>query len=95
MSVRITCINKSGGYHENRHEAIQWLGWIDESTGERGKSERLVMYDWIKNGGYAYVTDHTGSRVSVIDAVTSWGTKYVRTVADGRETNNLLELREC
>jgi len=47
MSVRITCISKAGGDHENSHVAISELGWINEGTGETGKSTRLEIYDWI------------------------------------------------
>lgn len=37
MAVRITCIHKSGGYHENPHEAISDFGWINEATNATGK----------------------------------------------------------
>lgn len=49
MSIRITCINKSGGYHEDPHHAISHLGWIADGTGNTGKSTRLEIYEWIKN----------------------------------------------
>lgn len=95
MSVRITCINKAGGHHENPHEAISFLGWINEQTRETGKASRLVMYDWIKGGGEAYVRDAYGNTVRVGTAVTFLGTKYVRTYADRTWTDNLLSLPEC
>jgi hypothetical protein len=29
MSVRFTCINKSGGNHADPHHAIEYLGWTN------------------------------------------------------------------
>lgn len=96
MSVRVTCITKSGGYHENPHAAISALGWVNEDTGATGSSTRLVMYDWIKDkGGYAYVRDARGNEAKVGTAETASGTKYVRTYADRVWTDNLLALPEC
>lgn len=51
MAVKITCINKSGGYHADPHHAISHLGWKNETTGETGKSTRLEVYEWIKDKG--------------------------------------------
>jgi hypothetical protein len=96
MSVRITCISKDGGNHENPHVAISELGWINEETGETGTSTRLEMYRWIKDDkGYAYVRDNSGNTVRVGTAETPKGTKYVRTYRDNTWTDNLLPLPEC
>ncbi len=48
MAIRITCINKDNGYHENPNLAITHLGWIGDD-GKPGKSTRLEIYNWIKN----------------------------------------------
>lgn len=96
MSVRVTCISKDDGNHENPHVAISYLGWTNESTGSTGTSSRLEMYDWIKNGGgEAYVSDAYGNTANVGTAETDRGTKYVRTYRDGTWTDNLLALPEC
>jgi hypothetical protein len=96
MAIRITCINKSGGYHEDPHHAISDLGWINEETGERNKSTRLQVYDWIKNkGGVAYVTDRFGNKANVGTREHGNGTKYLQTYADRVWTDNLLSLPEC
>lgn len=96
MSVRIVCINKDNGYHENPYEAIETLGWVEDGTGSQGKSSRLAMYDWIERGGYAYVQQGVLPRkVKVITAVSQHGTKYVKTEADYTDQNNLLKLPEC
>lgn len=96
MSVRITCISKDNGNHDNPHAAISNLGWINEQDGKTGSSTRLQMYDWIKNQkGVAYVKDAYGNQVQVGTAETSSGTKYVRTYRDKTWTDNLLALPEC
>lgn len=96
MAVKITCINKEGGNHYDPHEAIQYLGWINEKTGARGKSSRLEMVKFIEENGIgsAYV-DRGGKIAYLVVRVSPWGNKYVKTIADGKETNNLLELPEC
>lgn len=96
MSIRITCINKSGGYHADPHHAISDLGWIEDGTGKTGKNTRLVIYDWIKDqGGQAYVLDAKGNRANVGARENSNGTKYLQTYADQVWTDNLLALPEC
>ena len=96
MSVRITCIKKSGGYHENPYTAIESLGWIDESDNKTGHSDRLTIYNWIKDkGGVAYVKDYLGNKANLITAISASSTKYVKTVADETRTDNLLQLPEC
>jgi len=96
MAVRITCINKDGGNHENPHVTITDLGWVNEDNNESGKSTRMQMYDWIKNqSGHAYVRDTFGNTVTVGTAETQHGTKYVRTYKDKTWTDNLLALLEC
>src|SRR6185503_17872879 len=46
MSVRITCIKKDNGYHENPHVAIESMSWINETTQKTGsKRARLTVYN--------------------------------------------------
>ncbi len=95
MSVRIICINKSGGYHENPHEAISRFGWINEQTGESKIATREDMWKWVSDGGEAYVKDARGNIARVRAKTNSLGTKYLQTEADGKPSDNLLALREC
>lgn len=96
MAIRITCINKSGGYHQDPHHAISRLGWVNEETGAQDKSDRLEVYDWIKNqNGVAYVTDRYGNKAYVGTREHATGTKYLQTYADQVWTDNLLSLPEC
>jgi hypothetical protein len=95
MSVRVTCIKKSGGYHENPHEAISTLGWKNEATNETGSSTREDMWKFVNDGGYAFVRDSAGNTAKVMAKTNSRGTKYVQTEADGKPSDNLLKLPEC
>jgi hypothetical protein len=70
------------------------LGWVDEGTGNQNRSTREQVYDWIKQGGIAYV-QVGNARADVITAVSPRGTKFVKTRADNTELDNLLKLPEC
>jgi hypothetical protein len=95
MAVRITCIRKAGGYHENPYVAISYLQWIEDGAANTGESSREEMYDWIVNkGGYAYVQSGL-SKTKLIGAISPRGTRYVKTEANETEKDNLLKLPEC
>jgi hypothetical protein len=96
MPIRVTCINKDSGNHENAHVAITHLKWIEDGTNKTGKNTRLEIYNWIKDqNGVAYVQDNLGNKAFLMTAISSKGTKYVKTVADETKTDNLLKLAEC
>jgi hypothetical protein len=95
MAIRITCINKEGGNHDDPHVAIENLGWTNEATGKQGKSTRLEIYDWLKGGGEAYVKDRFGNKAQVVPKVSRNGNPFVQTIADNTPTDNLLRLPEC
>jgi hypothetical protein len=96
MSIRITCINKSGGFHSDPHHAITDLGWVADGTGQQGKSSRQQVYDWLKSqGGEAYVLDRLGNKAYVFPREHANGTQFVQTAADQVWTDNLLALPEC
>ena len=96
MAVKITCIRKDQGNHQNPHEGINDFGWVNEQTRAAGQSTRAQMVQFLEQqGGKAYVKDRLGS-VAYISVVTSqWDTKYLRTYANGKWTDNLLSLPEC
>lgn len=94
--IRITCINKSGGFHLDPHHAISNLGWVNDTNGAPGKSTREQMYEWLRNqNGSAYVLDKFGNKAYVFPRENEFGTKYVQTAADRAWTDNLLALPEC
>jgi hypothetical protein len=94
MAVRITCIKKDGGNHENPYVAISSLNWIDDAGGPQKTSTREQMHDWVAGGGHAYVQSG-GSKARLIAQVSPRGTKYVKTEADKTLNDNLLKLPEC
>lgn len=93
MAVRITCINKDGGNHENPYVAISHLNWVNDA-GKSGRSTRVAMYEFVEDGGYAYVQAGV-SKARLIGAVSPRGTRYVKTEANSTESDNLLKLPEC
>lgn len=93
--VRITCINKDGGNHYDPHEAILDLGWVDDQTGKSGIATLAEMIAFLEKDGRAYTEDRFNRVTWLIVSVSRFGNKYVKTIADGRETNNLLAMAEC
>lgn len=93
--IRIVSINKSHGHHADPHHAISSLDWVNVETGDRGRSTRLEVYEWIKNqNGKAYVTDKWGNKAFVGTRENMYGTKYLQTYSDRVWTDNLLALPE-
>jgi len=90
MAVRIICINKDNGDHDDPHEAITRLG-----TEGGQKYTRLEMVRFIENGNDAYVKGPMGNVAYLMVSVSRGGNKYVKTIPDGTGANNLLELPEC
>jgi Protein of unknown function (DUF3892) len=95
MTIRITCIKKDAGNHENALTAISELGWKEESTGATGRKTRLEMYNWLSTVNIAYVKDGNGNMAYLMKAETARGTKYVKTKPDATPDDNLLKLGEC
>lgn len=93
MAVRITCINKSGGYHDNPHEAIHTFGWLNEQTNESGRASLQEMVDYIDRGNRAFVRNN-GREVNCYTRQGKYR-KFVQTYADNTPTDNLLWLPEC
>ena len=97
MAIRITCINKADGQHYDPHAAITNLGWVNDSTGETGKSTRQAVYDWLKQSAtnQAYVRDGFGNVAYLGTRENQHGTQFVQTYRDRTWTDNLLALPEC
>lgn len=75
------------------HEHITRLWWTNPGTSKTGNNTRAELVAWIENeGGKAYVEDGAGHRADVGVVAPAYGSKYLRTHADGKWTNNLLSL---
>ena len=96
MSVKIVCINKDNGNHYNPHEAIEKLGWVNETTGQSGTATLQQMVDYLEKGNYAYVVGKYNSSLKAYLYVNKRDSKkFVQTYADGKWSDNLLQLSEC
>ena len=95
MTVRITCINKAGGYHEDPHEVVTHYGWLNEGTNEANKADRQSMVNWVKQGNFAYVKDIYGDVAYCFVNKSRNGTEFLQTHRDNIPTDNLLKLPEC
>jgi len=93
--IRITCIRKDGGNHQNPHEGITHYGWIDQ-RGETKISDRQSMVNWIEKGNQAYVQYISGNKAYCsVRTNTATGRSFLQTHSDGNYNNNLLSLPEC
>lgn len=96
MAVRITCVRKDGGNHQNPHEGITDFGWVNEQTRATGQSTRAQMIDFLeRQNGKAYMKDRFGNVANIGVWVSAHGNKYLRTYVDDKWSDNLLALPEC
>ena len=95
MALKVICVNKDHGYHANPHEAISLFGWIEDSTALQGKYTLSQMVMFLDRGGVAYTTTPSGNRKAYLETFVRNSMKFVRTIADGTTSDNLLSLSEC
>ena len=88
----ISCINKTDRF--NPHERIRSIGGRngDGSAWKLNQTDAIVG---IETGKWAFYVSQQGRTVDVIVAMSAYGHKYLKTVADAQEPDNLLSLREC
>jgi len=97
MIVRIVCINKDNGNHDNPHEAIANYGWVDDADqSNSGKASRLKMVEFLKEdeNNKAYVKNGDDKAYCYVRE-NKYGTKFLQTVTDRKWDDNLLRLGEC
>lgn len=94
MSARheVHCINKTDRY--NPHERISHIGGVN-TGGARWKITQEEAIQGIESGKWEFYVTQGGRTVDVIVAVSRYGHKYLKTVADGEQPDNLLSLPEC
>lgn len=89
--IEIQCIVKTN--RTDPHERIKAIGGKSGST--RWLLEQQEAIYAIEANRYDFYVDQNGRRVNVVVAVSRYGNKYLKTVADGESPNNLLELNSC
>lgn len=92
MEVKISCINKND--RNNPYEAITHVGGLNPD-GTKWRLSRQETIQSIYDDKYNFYVEVNNDRVEVIVAVSPYGHKYLKTVADGDKPNNLLSLDEC
>lgn len=90
--VRISCINKSD--RTNPHERITHVGGLNADNTRWNMTQPRAI-EKIEDGTYSFYVFRDGKQVDVIVAKSAYGNKYLKTVADGEQPNNLLSLPEC
>lgn len=87
----IKCIVKTD--RMNPHERIHAVGGT--SAGSYWLMEQQEAIRAIENRKFDFYVNKGGKKVDVIVAVSRYGNKYLKTVADGETPNNLLALNAC
>ncbi|WP_162148007.1 DUF3892 domain-containing protein [Arthrobacter sp. CAL618] len=76
-----------------RSEHISRVNHSDTPTGPLSESSRTKIVQQITAGTETYQSRNSnGAQAPVVVRTSGLGTKYIATVSDGRETNNLLSL---
>ncbi len=84
-------INKTPRF--DPHDRIQYVGGPNPDA-SRWKITQQQAIQYIETRQHTFYTLVNGQRANVIVA-THRGNKYIKTVADGEQPNNLLSLPEC
>lgn len=87
----IKCINKSNRF--SPHERIEFIGGLN-SNGTRWRITQSRAIEGIETGIWQFYVVKNGIQANVIVSSND-GRKYIKTVNDGLEPNNLLSLPEC
>ena len=91
MAVKITHVH-FGSTPPRSEETITSYRWVNISNGTTGDSDKASMVQYIDVSKGAVYVGKGSARVSVGVVRPTYGTPYLRTYADGKWTNNLVNL---
>lgn len=92
MAFEIDCIEKTDRY--DPAEAIAFIGGRN-ANGTRWRISQKDAVEGIESGRWSFYVYSGGRNVNVVVAVSRYGNKYIKTVADDYAPNNLLSLQSC
>jgi hypothetical protein len=88
---RISCINKTDRF--NPHERIKTVGGVNSDGTHWHQSQEYTIRE-IEDGSWEFYVQEDSRTLDVIVAKHD-GHKYIKTVADRLQPDNLLSLPEC
>lgn len=79
MTLRITCIGRSGAVAENPLLSLTHFHWLEDGTELSGMFTSEEMFLFLKNGGDAYVWDKFWKKHSLKPGMTAVGERFIFT----------------
>jgi hypothetical protein len=99
IEIEINGIRKDNGNHDNPFEAVEAYRWVQHSTGKSSITGRQTVVSWLDSGidneqVIAFV-QQSSPRANCFVNQSAHGTRFLQTLSDATEANNLLRLSEC